>query len=595
MNTYDGSYLFHVWRYLFLYYMVLSAQVVVEAMNCSVRINNNSGSNKIYHLYRRDPNNHASYQSIDNWTINNGEYTIGVVTTQYEFTEVWVTATGYDQAQAEGANLTFTDGGQAPPPWKYHYNVCNTGPYRRQYKLYDESNVLKASIDLQPGDCATGDIQWPDGQKHTLTIQATQFGTDGNDQYGVADIPTNDPGWYQDTPPNTSPTNDPGKTPPDGSSQNATNIIYFPNTTDLAKERTLQTVGNVLHSDITQGLQSMNNGLIAVGTKLDRANGLLGDIKSVDTTGFSSVNNQLTTANNNLTQMTSAINTMGGKLDQIKTTAENIGTTLDQFKTANHDDLMSLSNKMAGLKEAIDIVGTNTTKTNYYTQNQWESFGTTMANEAIGRADAATQATRDQLNNMESAAHGWGGDKTVYAAPGSFWQIPIPIGAGQFTWLNANPMESEVLTNVVPWIRMVLLWIVRAIAIVFCYRIAVERYDAIVHTPAAQQQMNAGGAAGAFGLAWQIGKAIFQVIAGPALCALVAYMLTHTVMNQFFTYMETSILASNNSYVLTAIYLLNWFAPITETITTFAECMAFWFGAMSLTVLWTGRKMAAGI
>lgn len=596
--------LFYLWRNCILAFVVLSAEMVKGAtFSQSVTINNGSGQSRMYQIIDVSPTNDEYPYTTT--TINNG----GSYTGSHNTSTGWsikVRNSGGELPSysvtkaANGSPLTFTDngtGGEPPAAWKYHYNVCNNSPYKRNYKIMDSGGVTWANITLDPGECAEGTIAPADGQKRDLTVYGTQYGTDGDDTYGVADIPTNDPGWYQDgqTPPNNNPNSDKGQTPPDSSSNSSTNIYFVPNTSDLAKEKTLQTVGNVLHNDITQGLGGVQNGLKSIDTKLGRIEGKLTDLNNTTSSGFSTVNTKLDTINSSLTSVNSSVAGLGGKLDSVKSGIDNVTNILQQFKDENHGGLMQISNKLHGIKDAVDIVGTNTTQTNYFTStNSVDSIANSVVNEATAKADSMTQGIRDNHSNLSTAAKGWGGSKTI-ASGGNIWMVNLPDGGGNFIQVDCNPMNSEALSAVVPWIRFALLWICKALFVVWCYRIITERYDSVIQTPSSAQAASGGSFGGKIGAAWTVIRVIFRVVAIPAMVAILTHFMTSQLINGYMTDLEQNLFTSQSTAVLAGLTLLNWFAPITEVMTMFAEGMSFWFAAMAQSILWSARIKAAGI
>lgn len=607
------SNLLYLWRHSFLVSMVLSAEMVRAATgNMTITVHNQCASGKTYEIYTQWSDNSWHLENTLSVQANSTDsYTKGNVTEGFHINVKVQTQVGSTPAYSATkpvnlAGVSFTDsgtGGEPQAPWKYHYNVCNNSPYKRTYQITDENGIIVKQISLLPGECEEGDIVPQDGNKHHYSIFGTQYGDDGNDKYGVGDIPTDDPGWYQDNPPSTSPKSDDGKTPPDNSSNTSTNIYFQLNTSELAKEKTLQTVGNVLHSDIVQGLGGVQNGITSLNTKLGRVESKLTSIDSTLSSGFSSVNNSLSSIN-------SAVSGLGGKLDTISSTLNSHSTKLDNinnginnvkdavnnFSDRNHQDMMDMTNLLGGIKQSADIIATNTTQTNYFVNtNAMNTLGESIVSEAITAADNLSSNIRGNMDNLSDGAKGYGGTKTLQGTGGSIWTINLPTGGGNFVQLDANPMNSEALQAVVPWIRFVLLWICKAIFVVWCYRIIVERYDSVIHTPSAAQAASGGSLAGKIGAIWTIGKVILRVIAIPALVAILTHFVTSTIVNNYMQDLHTNIFETQSVPVLAGLYLLNWFAPITEVVTMFAEGMSFWFAAMSQSILWSSRIKAAGI
>lgn len=180
------------------------------------------------------------------------------------------------------------DPGSEPDVFVYDRCVQNTGETPVFYSYTDSTGAQWESPPMYPGDAFCATFSNTTGP-HTVTWSARPAIPDGNggwlDTAAYSYTPHNESGsgdgWGTEAEPPFAPfVSDPG--PGVGNGTPEGNIDWTtPTGTDLAKDRTLQDVGDILHNDLQSGLS--NIGAQTAGTRLG-VDGLAGKLDTINGT-----------------------------------------------------------------------------------------------------------------------------------------------------------------------------------------------------------------------------------------------------------------------------------------------------------------------
>ncbi len=406
----------------------------------------------------------------------------------------------------------------------------------------------------------------------------------------VAHADTSDSGWWQD-PPGTSPQPPKGATdngtpaPFNTAGTNAPAIGFQTGTSDLAKEATLQTVGNVLYTTEYQGFNALNSSINAMNANINAGFGTANTRLAAITTSVASIDGKMSTL---VTQGAVSTNLLGLHLLSLAVVTNQlagIGTTLTQSKT-DLDGI--LANTAEGNRLASNILA----KYEVGYTNGVHDAGTGFSDQVTGLkasldVSSVTNGTAAVLSDIKDLGNALKDTPTSYDH--DMWKVRMPL-----LGVNNAPKEVNFDPHLQSWWNPLTTWshaawlIAATLLYLTCIYPVYERLimsvasGAIWAIPSPEVTTLA-----AIGLSALLKQAIVPVVTLVMIAAIgiIPVFFTATfngITVSAVTGIAHSVVSPATPWISTAIYIFLEFFPLGEVIGYFLSYWIFRFGATHL-------------